>query len=114
MAVRAGGPGRTSPTTPESALDWSDGAPRIDRHFPETRTLSRSQWIQLGLVGLGGGVGSALRFLVGGWTHRLPIVIEIVDTLDKIEAFMPVIDEVIQEGVATLEKVEIRFYRSGG
>ncbi len=43
----------------------------------------------------------------------LPIVIEIVDRQEKIEAFLPVIDDAIQEGLATLEKVEIRFYRSG-
>jgi PII-like signaling protein len=42
----------------------------------------------------------------------LPIVIEIVDTKEKIESFMPTIDGAIQEGLATLEKVEIRFYRS--
>ena len=43
----------------------------------------------------------------------LPIVVEIVDTREKIEAFLPVIDEAIAEGLATLEKVEIRLYRSG-
>jgi PII-like signaling protein len=43
----------------------------------------------------------------------LPIVIEIVDTREKIEDFLPVIDGAITEGLATLEKVEIRFYRSG-
>ena len=43
----------------------------------------------------------------------LPLVVEIVDTRDKIEAFLPVIDGAIDEGLATLEKVEIRFYRSG-
>ncbi len=42
----------------------------------------------------------------------LPIVIEIVDTIDKIEAFLPRIDEAISEGLATVEKVQIRFYRS--
>jgi len=42
----------------------------------------------------------------------LPIVVEIVDEREKIEAFLPVIDGVIEEGLATLEKVEIRFYRS--
>ena len=41
----------------------------------------------------------------------LPIVIEIVDTAEKIEQFMPVIDAAIQEGLATLEKTTIRFYR---
>lgn len=43
----------------------------------------------------------------------LPIVVEIVDTADKIEQFIPVIDEAIAEGLATIEKVQIRFYRSG-
>lgn len=43
----------------------------------------------------------------------LPIVVEIVDTEEKIEAFLPAIDDAICEGLATLEKVEVRFYRSG-
>jgi uncharacterized protein len=43
----------------------------------------------------------------------LPIIVEIVDTLDKIEAFVPIIDGVIEEGLATLERVQIYFYRSG-
>jgi len=43
----------------------------------------------------------------------LPIVVEIVDTLDKIDAFLPVIDGAIVDGMATVEKVQIRFYRSG-
>ncbi len=43
----------------------------------------------------------------------LPIIVEIVDTIDKIEAFMPVVDSAVDEGLATLERVEIRFYRSG-
>ena len=42
----------------------------------------------------------------------LPIIIEIVDTKDKIETFMPIIDEAITDGLATLEKVDIRFYRA--
>ena len=43
----------------------------------------------------------------------LPIVVEIVDTREKIEALLPEIDGAIKEGLATLEKVEIRLYRSG-
>ena len=43
----------------------------------------------------------------------LPIVVEIVDTLEKIEAFLPAIEGAIREGLATLERVQIRFYRSG-
>jgi PII-like signaling protein len=43
----------------------------------------------------------------------LPVVIEIVDTNDKIEAFLPLIDNVVHDGLATIEKVEVHFYRSG-
>ena len=43
----------------------------------------------------------------------LPIVIEIVDTHEKIARFLPLIDDAISEGLATLEDVKIRFYRGG-
>jgi PII-like signaling protein len=43
----------------------------------------------------------------------LPVIVEIVDTEEKIETFLPLIDDAIDEGLATVEKVEVRFYRSG-
>ena len=46
-------------------------------------------------------------------SEDLPIVIELVDTKDKLEAFLPLVDAAIPEGLATLEKVQIRFYRTG-
>jgi PII-like signaling protein len=46
-------------------------------------------------------------------SEDLPIVVEIVDSLEKIEAFMPTVDHAIDEGLATLERVKVRFYRGG-
>jgi PII-like signaling protein len=46
-------------------------------------------------------------------SEELPIVIEIVDAREKIEAFLPVVDAAIGEGLATVEKVQVRFYRGG-
>ncbi|MBI1729352.1 DUF190 domain-containing protein [Candidatus Acetothermia bacterium] len=46
-------------------------------------------------------------------SEDLPILVEIVDTKEKIEHFLPLIDEAIKDGLVTLENVEIRFYRSG-
>jgi hypothetical protein len=46
-------------------------------------------------------------------SEDLPIVVEIVDALEKIDAFMPVVDHAIGEGLATLERVQVRFYRGG-
>jgi hypothetical protein len=42
----------------------------------------------------------------------LPVIVEIVDTIEKIDAFLPVIDGAVGEGLATVEKVDVRFYRS--
>lgn len=41
----------------------------------------------------------------------LPIVIEIVDSIEKITAFMDTVDTVVEEGLATIERVEFRQYR---
>ena len=46
-------------------------------------------------------------------SEDLPIVVEIVDSQAKIDAFMPTVDHAITEGLATLERVRVRFYRSG-
>lgn len=42
----------------------------------------------------------------------LPIVIEIVDAEDKVEAFLPIVDELVTEGLVTLEAVRIVRYVS--
>ncbi len=52
-------------------------------------------------------------FKIERLSEDLPIVIELVDTREKLEKFLAVIDNVIDEGLATLEKANIRFYRSG-
>lgn len=38
-------------------------------------------------------------------------VVEIIDTEEKIDAFMPLVDDAIAEGLATIERVQARFYR---
>ena len=40
----------------------------------------------------------------------LPIVIEIVDSEEKINAFLPVVDELVSEGLVTLEAVRVLKY----
>ena len=41
----------------------------------------------------------------------LPIVIEIVDTSDKIQALLPFLDQAVAEGLITLEDVRVLKYR---
>lgn len=42
----------------------------------------------------------------------LPVVIEIIDTLQKIDDFLPIIEGVIEGGLITQEKVKIRLFKS--
>jgi PII-like signaling protein len=51
---------------------------------------------------------AAKRFKV---STDLPIVIELVDSREKIEAFLPVVDAMIDSGLVTLERAEVINYR---
>lgn len=75
---------------------------------------------ELGLAGatvLRGIIGFGARSVI----HRasilrlsedLPIVIEIVDAREKVDALLSAIESWIEDGMATIEKVEVVFYRS--
>ena len=45
-------------------------------------------------------------------SEDLPILIEIVDPRPKLEAFLKSIKDVMQGGLATLEKADVEYYRS--
>ena len=45
-------------------------------------------------------------------SEDLPIVIEIVDSPEKIDAFLPHIDAMVREGLVTLENVRVIKYRA--
>lgn len=47
-------------------------------------------------------------------SEDLPMIVEIVDAKEKIDAFMPYIDEMVQEGLVTIEPVEVIKYRANG
>jgi len=42
----------------------------------------------------------------------LPIIIEIVDSEEQIERMIPVLDEMVQEGMVTMEDVRVIKYRA--
>src|SRR5207302_4231745 len=63
---------------------------------------------------MGFGAHSRLHtFKIERLSQDLPIIIEIVDTREKLEKFLSLIDNEVEEGMATLEKAQIHFYRSG-
>jgi uncharacterized protein len=43
-------------------------------------------------------------------SQDLPIVLEIVDTQEKIDAFLPLLDGMMSSGLVTLEKVQVLQY----
>jgi PII-like signaling protein len=45
-------------------------------------------------------------------SEDLPMVIEIVDTLEKVEGFLPQLDEMISDGLVTLEKIKVIQYKA--
>jgi len=45
-------------------------------------------------------------------SEDLPIIIEIVDAKEKIDALLPHIDEMVQDGLVTLERVQVIKYRA--
>jgi hypothetical protein len=44
-------------------------------------------------------------------SEDLPILIEIVDKSERIESFLPKLDQMVAEGMITLEKVNVLAYR---
>ena len=84
------------------------------------------EWIVLKAKEQGMAGATVLRGLMGFGAHSklhtfkierlsedLPVVVEIVDVREKLESFLLFIDDVVVEGLATLEEMEIRFYRKG-
>ena len=84
------------------------------------------EWIVLRAREQGLAGATVLRGLMGFGAHSrlhtfkierlsldLPIIIEFVDTREKLEKFLAFVDNEIEEGLATLEKAQIHFYRSG-
>ena len=46
-------------------------------------------------------------------SEDLPIIVEIVDRADRIEAFLPALDEMVADGLVTLERAQVIMYRAG-
>ena len=92
-----------------------------DRHGH--RPLYESIVLQAREAGLAG--ATVLRGVMGFGKHSIlhtakilrlsedmPMIIEIVDSLDNIEKFLPALDELIKDGLVTIEKVRVIHYRA--
>jgi PII-like signaling protein len=91
--------------------DKFDGKPLYEALVLEARRLGLAgATVYRGVLGYGANsvvhTDKILRL-----SQSLPVVVEIVDTPEKIEAFLPLLDEMMQEGMATLEKARVITYR---
>jgi len=92
-----------------------------DRHGH--RPLYESIVLQAREAGLAG--ATVLRGVMGFGKHSIlhtakilrlsedmPMIIEIVDSLENIERFLPALDELIKDGLVTIEQVRVIHYRA--
>jgi len=47
-------------------------------------------------------------------SEDLPIIVELVDTEEKLNSLMPFLDETVEEGLITMERVKVVKYRRKG
>ncbi len=62
---------------------------------------------------MGFGAGSRLHTAkILRLSEDLPMVIEIVDSMEKIDGLLPYIDDMVKDGLVTLERVQVIKYRT--
>ncbi len=92
-------------------MDTHDGGPLYEQIVLKAR--------ELGLAG-----ATVIRGIMGFGAHSrvhtskilrlsedMPVVIEIVDTEERLGRLLPFLDEVVKEGLITMEKVKVMKYR---
>ena len=45
-------------------------------------------------------------------SEDLPMIVEIVDSVEKVEGFLPVLNEMIKDGLVTLEPIRVLHYEA--
>jgi len=93
--------------------DKHDGKPLYEAIVEEARRLCLGgATVFRGVMGYGAHsrvhTSKVLRL-----SEDLPIIIEIVDSPEKIEDFLPVLDEMMNEGLVTVERAKVLVYRPG-
>src|SRR5512138_987652 len=64
-----------------------------------------------GIMGYGANTRQIHTFRFDTLSEDLPIIVEVVDTTEKLDNFLTVIEPHIKAGLATLEKAQIKLYR---
>lgn len=94
--------------------DTVGGKPLYERIVLKARELNLAgATVTRGIMGFGAAsrihTAKILRL-----SEDLPVVIEIVDTEERVRLLLPYLDEMVTEGLVTMEKVRIVTYRHAG
>ena len=46
-------------------------------------------------------------------SEHLPLIVEVVDNTENIQRAIPMLDDMISDGLVTMEKVQVLLYRAG-
>lgn len=92
-------------------LDHYKGKPLYEQIVLKARKLNLAgTTVVRGLMGFGAHSRLHAAHLLR-LSDDLPIIIEIVDTKENLEKLIPFLDEVVEEGLITMEKVRVIKYR---
>lgn len=91
--------------------DRTDGKPVYEQIVLRARELNLAGATVLrGVMGFGANsrlhTAKLLRL-----SEDLPVIVEVVDTQEKLAALLPFLDEHVKEGLVTIEKVQVIHYR---
>lgn len=90
--------------------DRADGRPLYEAIVLKAREMHLAGATVL-RGGLGYGHSSRLHTTkILRLSEDLPLVVEIVDSEEKINSFLPVLDKIMNSGLVTLEKVQVLHY----
>jgi hypothetical protein len=64
-----------------------------------------------GMMGYGANTRQIHTFRFDTLSEDMPIIIEIVDTQDKLEKFLDIVEPNIKAGLVTIEKAQVKFYK---
>ncbi len=89
----------------------------LGNHFTSGSCSTRKQGLAgatviRGMLGFGANSRQIQSFKIEALSEDLPIVVEIIDTTENLEKFLDLISPHIHAGLVTLERAEIKFYRS--
>jgi len=92
-------------------MDRHGGRPTYEAIVLKAREMNlRGATVTRGVMGFGADsrlhTAKVLRL-----SEDLPIVVELVDTKENLDKLLPFLDEVVDEGLVTLEKVNVIMYR---